>query len=324
MNDASDWFWPVVETAEAVFPSDGMDAGSLGALQQSGFVRFAGTASRAACPNCPKGHLEEVIVREASDGRLRYFVSCPKSLRVEIPPARLQLWAVRFEELIRKISITLSLRGRLRVLEAGRLWRLGKTKWQGRSRDVLFARGLSWPDAREIAGKILRAIRPIVLVPDQVPEDSLWTKRMPAVVALSQVSQIWGGDLEIDHEDLFVMVHDQDEAQPEACDDGPSPKERRLALRRAVKSEIQSLVMDEALVAAYVQHGSYRKAATALSQETNQIITKDKVYRAVQRKGGLTAVSRGTSSNSVRRTVASQRRDGKKKIPNAPEAVDWQ
>jgi hypothetical protein len=276
------------------------------------------------CPNCPKGHLEEVIVREASDGSLRYFVSCPKSLRVEIPPAKLQLWAVQFEELTRKIATTLSLRGRITVLEAGRLWRLGKTKWQGRSRDVLFARGLSWPDTREIAGKLSKAMRPIVLVPDQIPEDSLWTNRLPAIVPLSHVSQICGRDLEIDYEDLFVMVHEQDEARLVAPDDGPSPKEQRLAIRRAVKSEIQALVMNEALVAAYVQHGSYRKAAEALSQETNRIITKDQVYRAVQRTGGLSAVARGTSSDSVRRTVASQRRDGKKKIPNAPEAVDWQ
>ncbi|MEO2034849.1 MAG: hypothetical protein ABGZ35_22440, partial [Planctomycetaceae bacterium] len=88
-------------------------------------------------------------------------------------------------------------------------------------------------------------------------------------------------------------------------------------------AEIESMLTDDALAAAYAQHGSYREAADALSEQTGQPISKDKVYRAVQRRGGVRAVKSDTNSHSVRRTVASQRRDGKKKIPNRPEAMDF-
>ena len=76
-------------------------------------------------------------------------------------------------------------------------------------------------------------------------------------------------------------------------------------------------------MAAYKQHNSMRKAAAFLTTETGQTVTKDKVQRAVGRSGGIEAVVSGHDSHSVRRTVASQRRDGKKIIPNRPEAMDF-
>ena len=94
-------------------------------------------------------------------------------------------------------------------------------------------------------------------------------------------------------------------------------------IRQQVKAEEKTALTDDILVAAYKQHNSMRKAADFLTSETGQTVTKDKVQRAVGRSGGIEAVVSGHDSHSVRRTVASQRRDGKKIIPNRPEAMDF-
>lgn len=93
--------------------------------------------------------------------------------------------------------------------------------------------------------------------------------------------------------------------------DSYSSKDLKKIIRQQVKAEIQSMVADDALVAAYKEHGSCNKAAEYLSKQTEQTTSKDKVYRAVQRAGGIKEVSVHESSDSVVRAVASQRRDSK-------------
>lgn len=83
----------------------------------------------------------------------------------------------------------------------------------------------------------------------------------------------------------------------------------RTIIRRQVKEELKSSQTDDVLVAAYVQEGSYRKAADFLSKQLEAKITKDKVMRAVDRAGGMDAVLRTEDSNSVKRTAPSQHRD---------------
>lgn len=84
-------------------------------------------------------------------------------------------------------------------------------------------------------------------------------------------------------------------------------------IRRQVNAERKAELTDDVLVAAYQQHGSIDKAAAALSELTKQKVSRDKVWRAVQRAGGTAAASRSEDSGSVGRTVASQRRDRSKK-----------
>ena len=183
--------------------------------------------------------------------------------------------------------------------------------------------GLHWPDADDVIAGVERMTQPIVLVPDQMPDDRSLSHRV-SVIPLSHVSQLSHDGLEIDHQHLFAMVADQQERLVESDSQPVSGKKQKLLVRRQVKAEIQSMLTDDVLVAAYSEYGSYRKAADALSEQTGQLISKDKVSRAVQRRGGPRSVRSETNSNSVRRTVASQRCDRRKKIQNHPEAMDWE
>jgi len=76
---------------------------------------------------------------------------------------------------------------------------------------------------------------------------------------------------------------------------------------------LKSHLNDDDLINAYLEHGTYRAAAEALSKRGSKI-SKDAVWRAVQRRGGPDVVKSDHNSRSVRRAVASQRRDRKKKF----------
>jgi len=92
------------------------------------------------------------------------------------------------------------------------------------------------------------------------------------------------------------------------------PKGKKV-VRRQVKAEIKTLLTDDVCVAAYKQHNSYRKAADALTEETGRPISKDKIRRAVERHGGIAAIMPEEDSDSIARTVTSQRHDrGRKNI----------
>ena len=94
-------------------------------------------------------------------------------------------------------------------------------------------------------------------------------------------------------------------------------KLRRL-IRRQLKAERQTALSDDLLIAAYKQHGSYRKAAAALIAQglrTNRWA----IERAVRRIGGPLAVCRGESSSSITRAFVSHRCDSRKYFSKSSE-----
>ena len=133
------------------------------------------------------------------------------------------------------------------------------------------------------------------------------------------MSHLCDGHLAIDVADLFAAVKDQDES--EDADSAPivDDKQLKLIVRQQVKAESKSQLTDDLVVAAYMEHGSSRKAAESLTKAGHRI-HHSTVARIVQK---AEQTLRGESSESIVRTVASQRRDGKKKIQNRPEAKDW-
>ena len=132
-------------------------------------------AQRVLCLEC-HGHVEEIIASDGPDESARLFVPCPQVLRARVPPEARWQWQANFDGLVGALALTLGLAGRPTELLPRRLWRLGRTEWQGRRRDVLFARGLRWEDATGVRSAILRARRPIVFVPQSKPDDDFWKR----------------------------------------------------------------------------------------------------------------------------------------------------
>ncbi len=102
--------------------------------------------------------------------------------------------------------------------------------------------------------------------------------------------------------------------------EGIDQKNLTKIIRQQVKAEIKTELTDDVFYRAYRQEGSCRKAAEFLSEQLGTKISKDRVARAVRRFGGVVAVRNTNDSESVKRSVASQRcdRQQKKASPTKP------
>lgn len=290
--------------------------GALDEFRRLGLIRQAAGGLHALCPNCADGHVESVTIRAGPGTTKRFYIWCPESMRVEVRPEMCNGWQVNPAGLAAAVTGALGLRGSPKPVVAGRFWRLGRTPWppgSRRTRGVVFARRMQDHDAPAIAAHVGSGGRAIVLVPHHVPDERIWSGTVPAVISLAEVMTWDDGRLVLDVMAMVDAVETADRLAEAAKAVALGPTGKKM-VRQQVKAEIKSLLTDDAYVAAYKEHGSYRKAADALTEQTGQKIDKDKVRRAVKRHGGLAEIVPEEDSPSVSRTVASQRRDRARKF----------
>jgi len=322
MRDPMELFWASVESERPLFTAVDLRRWPEGygeRLCGMGLLRLAENATHVVCPGCDGGHVEPVIPH-AGPGGVRFYVRCPEALRVEVPADHLRQWTVDLTVLAKALASTLVPRARSREIVPARLWKLCKVPWRESRREVFFARGMGWPDGAAVAAKIPPVGRPIILVPDMPPPHGVWASSAPAAVSLSRVVALDEGKVEIDLTDMAAVVNEADMAArlsaAETLHEAPSKK-----LKKIIRQTQMTALTEEALVRAYAEHGSYRKAADALVAEGHET-DRWAVERAVQRMGGVEKVRRIIDSQSVRRTVVSQRRDSGKKPLNFPQTPD--
>lgn len=191
--------------------------------------------------------------------------------------------------------------------------------WHGASRDVLLARGLHWPDGGPVVQRIDTHGRPIVFVANQAPPRHLWPALPPPVIALSTVARLVSNVLELNLADVAAVVSETDAANQRVQPMALTAKQPQQAFRKAAAEVLRSALRGDEYVQAYLENGSYGEAARALAARYGIAISKDAVARAVQRRGGPPAVKSDYDSSSVRRTVASQPCDRKRKFAAPPQ-----
>jgi len=278
-------------------------AGAAEVFRKLGLLRRSAGGMYAPCPNCRDHHVEPV-----SSG---FYISCPESLMVRVSPEMCECWGVAPAGLAAATGRLLGLKAKPQQVIADRFWRLGRTAWppgSGQTREVVLAMRMHEDDGATVAAHIGTGGRAIVLVPHHLPDERVWSGTAPAVVPLSLVLSMEGDQLAVDVPAVIEIVRAADDRAEKADELALGPTGKKM-VRRQVKAEIKSLLTDDAYEAAYREHGSYRKAADALTEQTGQQIGKDKVRRAVERRGGRDEVMAKEDSPSVARTVASQRRD---------------
>ena len=287
--------------------------GALDDLLKSHLVRPAQTGLTAPCPHCDDHHVETVTVVAPSDDadRPRYFICCPESLKVEVSEEMCRGWAVDLDGLAAALASALAVSTPKPVLP-GRFWRLGRMQLRETTREVAFAVRLADDDAEVLMRHVGTGGRAVLFVPHRVPDPIRWSGRAPAVIPLHDVAALTDDNVVLDPEAVLEAI---DIADKRAQARGEVPEEKLTAKRieRGVRKAIENMVSDDALVRAYLAHGSYRKAADALVRD-GQITDRWAVERAVKAKGGPKAVRRETDSGSVSRAVASQSRDRGKKF----------
>ncbi len=258
------------------------------------------------CPECGT-HVEEIVAVPGPCGT-RYCIPCPEILRAEVEPAARKQWALDFEQLAALLAQGLNLTGKTTELVASRLWRLGRTQWQGQSRDVVLARGLHWDDGAVPRSRLVRCRKPIVFVPAHVPPTDFW-RTTPVVLALSHVVSLVDGRVGLDPIELATAIHDVDSVNATGGEITVTKEGLKQMIRTQMKAEAKSTLADDILLAAYRQCGSLREAAAFLTRETDREVSKDQVHRAVLRAGGVKEVMETDDSASVARSAPSRRRD---------------
>lgn len=287
--------------------------GALDDLLKSHLVRPAQTGLTAPCPHCDDHHVETVTVVAPSDDadRPRYFICCPESLKVEVSEEMCRGWAVDLDGLAAALASALAVSTPKPVLP-GRFWRLGRMQLRETTREVAFAVRLADDDAEVLMRHVGTGGRAVLFVPHRVPDPSRWPGRVPAVIPMHDVAALTDDNVVLEPEAVLEAIDIADK-RAEARGDVPEEKLTAKRIERGVRKAIENMVSDDALVQAYLAHGSYRKAADALVRD-GQITDRWAVERAVKAKGGPKAVKRETDSGSVSRAVASQSRDRGKKF----------
>lgn len=315
MTDPLQLIWPLLEFRHPIVANSAVASWPHVVRQKLVDLRFmipAENANRVLCPECGE-HDEEVIVANGPDDAPRFFVPCPKVLRASVSADDLRQWAIHASGIAEALATTLGLTGRCTDLAPDRLWRLGRTNWQGESRDLMFARGLHWDDAAGVRAEIVRGRKPIVFVPTRLPPDGFWIRRVPPVLMLSQFTCFRAGEIEVEAIAVATAICDADSAGSTQGIATLTEEQLKMMIRQQIKAEGKAELNDNLLVAAYQHCGAYRSAAEYVATVSGKSVSKDSVFRAVQRSGGALAVLNGADSNSIVRGVASQPRDKKGK-----------
>jgi hypothetical protein len=287
-------------------------------LVELGILREAERASHVLCPEC-RQHFGEVLAVEGPKTSTRYVIECPEVLRAEVPPVALQQWRIDFELLATILARSLALSGKCTELLPGRLWRLGRTEWQGKSRDVLLARGLHWNDGATVRAKLVRNRKPIVFVPQSRPPDDFW-RTLPPVLSLAHVTMLGDYTIDVEALEIAAAIQDADARGHSVLESSLTKEELTKMIRQEIATKAKMSLTDDIFIAAFRQHGSLRAAASFLTKETGRKVSKDMVFRAIGRSGGAQAVLNSSNSNSIVRPEASHSRDkhGKPLVQSQP------
>ncbi len=279
-------------------------------VHSSGIVRAAQTGMTAPCPGCDQAHVETVAVVDGPRGP-RYFVPCPESLRVEVTADMCCGWEVDRGRLAAIVARLIGAKGSPKEVVRDRLWRLGRVVIGGTSREFLLACRLDANDAGSVTRHIGSRGRFVLLVPSRLPVESAWTHAAPPTVALTDVTSLVPGGLEVDGVALVNLITGAEEAASKR--EAPTAHVEFKQVRKHVRAVVAEMVTNEALVNAYRENGSYDKAAAALNRQgfaTNRWA----VARAVRGAGGWKKLRQSQDSASVSRNVASQTSDISKKM----------
>jgi hypothetical protein len=285
MCDPIAWLWSFADARAPVFDAMSMRVLLGDTFDQLVSLNFVVRTANAVCVSCPAcgEHGEEVVPLNYPDGTTRYYVPCPQDFRVEVHPVLLERWTINWDALAQSTASALALAGQCTQLISDRLWRLGRIKWKGTYRDAMLARGLSWPDGRDVARQIARNTRPVVFVGDRPVRDEVWVGRQPPLVRISQVASFADEKVTIDVDAALAAIVLGEAELTAGSFLAPDPNRLTLMIRRQIRAEGKAHLTDDILLAAYQQTGSVRKAARCLSESTGQTVTKDRVQNAIRR-----------------------------------------
>jgi len=217
-RDPFDLIWRVADSPQPTFSRDDVVAlrgDKVERLTKLGVLREGKTVRHVSCDACADGHTEAVTTIKYPDGNTRFFINCPGQGRVEVERHRLIRWSVDFEPILSALASALSVRGAPTEVVPTRVWNLGRASLVGKSRTVWVARGLTWPDADQIAGALPKGRSPVLFYLGQAADDGFLDIPREAIIELRTVVRC---------DDELVIDRDAVESQLAEIADAPAKK----------------------------------------------------------------------------------------------------
>lgn len=284
-------------------------------ILKHGLISRASGQLVASCPECDGAHREEVFT-DSHGGVTRYFINCPEQVQVEVEEQHCVRWEPSIEGLTAVIRESIQVTSAFKEIYPQRLWRLGRFQWNGRSRELLLARGLGQSDAARVMVKVPPAGKAVVLVPDHVPDDRGWPNRIPVVIAISDYLDPVKGKLVLNASSFLDAIHDADHRLRErgqvSLDAIADTK-----VKASVEKYISSKLNKTEVIDAVIRFGGISQAIKELKAEGNDPPSRATVYRWLDDLGGTEALRRRSDWGSMVNLKMSHPGDRGKKVDAA-------
>lgn len=221
MTDVLNPIWPLFEADDTTLTAMGwlrLPVTTRQALEATGLAKSAGYSERIPCPACATAHIERVITKPRKDGSARYYILCPREMRVEVDDRHRQRWRLDVLALSKAIAASAGLAGEVKPVSNDRLILLGQHEFRGVRADVYLARGLGRKDASSVIAALPSSVvPPIVFVPSTSPPEDAWGQMPPRVFPLASCHTYIDGVVGVDQRvlDIAMRQHLQGDLTPD-------------------------------------------------------------------------------------------------------------
>lgn len=270
MPDPLDIAWRSANVPNPVLAAEDLAGISLAAVKgliELGVLREAGPATHVVCDACHEQHVERVVMTKYPSGQTRFFIPCPENLRVEVPRERLPQWAVDFAPLLAALATALGAAEALTEVVPRRVWSLGRASLAGKSKPIWAARGLAWPDARQVVAALPQGRSPLLFFLGHGPDDGLVDVPREAIIELRTVVRMKDGVI-VDREAIERQLTDV-AALPAVKP--PNKQSRRDATVGALKRELHERILS---LKSAIRHADDSETAFDLPRLTQKELAK--------------------------------------------------
>lgn len=179
-------------------------------LLEPGLLLETEPARDLYCPDCGEGPpLPVELSRNPWTKEICGVRYCPRCGLVNYPLEDVKRWIANVPAFLELVFPTSGVSVNLTELVTGRLWRVGKASWAGRSREVFFARGTDRADPPLLRQNLRRKRAAIIFVPTEAtavrirPEELLVVPMLEVVSVKERTVTIDQGDVELRVQEHF-------------------------------------------------------------------------------------------------------------------------
>ena len=170
-------------------------ANARNTLIDHGILKEIESTELIDCDGCIEQHPLDVEIRQYPTDMLGVAM-CPECGRVHVPLERLRQWQLDPKGLAQSVMHAIGSSGPLDEITTNRIWSLSTLANNETPRDIFIARGLDWPDAREVirqAEPLRRSPAPLVLTYAMLPNPGIWSGFRPATDVLTRICSLNDG-----------------------------------------------------------------------------------------------------------------------------------